>query len=224
MLGDFELSVFSDGTYPLDGGAFFGVVPKVMWSRKIGGGREELRHRRTEFAVHPHRQADRAGRDRNGQQALGAHGEVLRTAGEAARKSRGGRRRSRRYRHRHQLASAFRSLRMEYRARREWQVRRDVSARKILRARRRVAVCAASQRTRLDQLHLGELRSAGRERADDAAEGRRRNCPGHFGEDLSRPHGAHAGDCDSESRRKSPLLPKSGEKWGTRRPLVISPT
>src|SRR6516164_6721659 len=34
-LGDFELSVFSDGTYPLDGGAFFGVIPRVMWSRKI---------------------------------------------------------------------------------------------------------------------------------------------------------------------------------------------
>lgn len=34
-LGDFELSVFSDGTYPLDGGAFFGVIPKVMWSRRI---------------------------------------------------------------------------------------------------------------------------------------------------------------------------------------------
>jgi glyoxylase-like metal-dependent hydrolase (beta-lactamase superfamily II) len=34
-LGDFELSVFSDGTYPLDGGALFGVVPKVMWSRKV---------------------------------------------------------------------------------------------------------------------------------------------------------------------------------------------
>ena len=34
-LGDFEVSVFSDGTYPLDGGAFFGVVPKVMWSRKV---------------------------------------------------------------------------------------------------------------------------------------------------------------------------------------------
>jgi glyoxylase-like metal-dependent hydrolase (beta-lactamase superfamily II) len=33
-LGNFELSVFSDGTYPLDGGAFFGVIPKVMWSRK----------------------------------------------------------------------------------------------------------------------------------------------------------------------------------------------
>src|SRR5712691_8542728 len=34
-LADFELAVFSDGTYYLDGGAFFGVVPKVMWSRKV---------------------------------------------------------------------------------------------------------------------------------------------------------------------------------------------
>jgi glyoxylase-like metal-dependent hydrolase (beta-lactamase superfamily II) len=33
-LGDFEISIFSDGTYPLDGGAFFGVIPKIMWSRK----------------------------------------------------------------------------------------------------------------------------------------------------------------------------------------------
>src|SRR5262252_5593186 len=34
-LGGFELTAFSDGTYPLDGGAFFGVVPKIMWSRKM---------------------------------------------------------------------------------------------------------------------------------------------------------------------------------------------
>lgn len=34
-LGDFELTVFSDGTYPLDGGAYFGVVPKVMWSKRV---------------------------------------------------------------------------------------------------------------------------------------------------------------------------------------------
>jgi glyoxylase-like metal-dependent hydrolase (beta-lactamase superfamily II) len=34
-LGDFELSVFSDGTYLLDGGAFFGVIPKVMWSKRV---------------------------------------------------------------------------------------------------------------------------------------------------------------------------------------------
>ena len=34
-LGDFEVTIFSDGTYPLDGGAFFGVVPKVMWSKRV---------------------------------------------------------------------------------------------------------------------------------------------------------------------------------------------
>ena len=34
-LGEFEISILSDGTYPLDGGAFFGVIPKVMWSRKV---------------------------------------------------------------------------------------------------------------------------------------------------------------------------------------------
>jgi glyoxylase-like metal-dependent hydrolase (beta-lactamase superfamily II) len=34
-LGDFELIAVSDGTYRLDGGAFFGVVPKVMWEKKV---------------------------------------------------------------------------------------------------------------------------------------------------------------------------------------------
>jgi glyoxylase-like metal-dependent hydrolase (beta-lactamase superfamily II) len=34
-LGDFELTAVSDGTYPLDGGAFFGVVPKIIWSTKV---------------------------------------------------------------------------------------------------------------------------------------------------------------------------------------------
>jgi len=33
-LGDFELTIISDGTYFLDGGAFFGVVPKTLWSKK----------------------------------------------------------------------------------------------------------------------------------------------------------------------------------------------
>ncbi len=35
MLGDFELTVFSDGHYWLDGGAMFGVVPKPLWDRKL---------------------------------------------------------------------------------------------------------------------------------------------------------------------------------------------
>ena len=34
-LGDFELTAISDGIYHLDGGAFFGVVPKTMWERKF---------------------------------------------------------------------------------------------------------------------------------------------------------------------------------------------
>jgi len=34
-LGDFELTAVSDGTYRLDGGAFFGVVPKVMWEKRV---------------------------------------------------------------------------------------------------------------------------------------------------------------------------------------------
>jgi len=33
--GDFELTALSDGFYISDGGAFFGVVPKVLWERKV---------------------------------------------------------------------------------------------------------------------------------------------------------------------------------------------
>ncbi len=32
--GDFELTVLSDGTYFLDGGAMFGVVPKTLWEKR----------------------------------------------------------------------------------------------------------------------------------------------------------------------------------------------
>lgn len=34
-LGDFEIHALSDGTFCLDGGQMFGVVPKVLWERKI---------------------------------------------------------------------------------------------------------------------------------------------------------------------------------------------
>jgi len=34
LLGDFELTILSDGTYYLDGGAMFGVVPKPLWERR----------------------------------------------------------------------------------------------------------------------------------------------------------------------------------------------
>ena len=35
MVGDFELTVCTDGTYLLDGGAMFGVVPKTLWQRRM---------------------------------------------------------------------------------------------------------------------------------------------------------------------------------------------
>src|ERR1700753_296035 len=34
-VGDFELTVCSDGTFLLDGGAMFGVVPKTMRSKRM---------------------------------------------------------------------------------------------------------------------------------------------------------------------------------------------
>ena len=34
-LGDFELTILSDGTYFLDAGSMFGVVPKSLWSKKV---------------------------------------------------------------------------------------------------------------------------------------------------------------------------------------------
>jgi len=34
-LGNFELTSVSDGQYHSDGGAFFGVVPKSLWSKKV---------------------------------------------------------------------------------------------------------------------------------------------------------------------------------------------
>ena len=33
-LGDFEIEALSDGTFALDGGQMFGVVPKVLWEKK----------------------------------------------------------------------------------------------------------------------------------------------------------------------------------------------
>ena len=41
-LGDFELTVLSDGLYHLDGGAFFGVIPKTMWEKKMKADEKNL--------------------------------------------------------------------------------------------------------------------------------------------------------------------------------------
>jgi len=41
-IGDFELTALSDGIYYLDGGAFFGVIPKTLWSRKVTADEKNL--------------------------------------------------------------------------------------------------------------------------------------------------------------------------------------
>ena len=41
-LGDFELMSLSDGIYHLDGGSYFGVVPKTLWSRKLPANEKNL--------------------------------------------------------------------------------------------------------------------------------------------------------------------------------------
>lgn len=42
ILGDFELISLSDGIYHLDGGSYFGVVPKTLWSRKLPANEKNL--------------------------------------------------------------------------------------------------------------------------------------------------------------------------------------
>ena len=41
-LGDCELTILSDGTYVLDGGAMFGVVPKRLWEKRIKADERNL--------------------------------------------------------------------------------------------------------------------------------------------------------------------------------------
>ena len=43
-LGDFELTVITDGLYYLDGGAMFGVVPKPLWEKKLPADSQNRLH------------------------------------------------------------------------------------------------------------------------------------------------------------------------------------
>ena len=43
-VGDFELTVITDGLYYLDGGAMFGVVPKPLWEKKLSADSQNRLH------------------------------------------------------------------------------------------------------------------------------------------------------------------------------------
>ena len=43
-LGDFELTVLTDGLFYLDGGAMFGAVPKTLWEKKLSPDAQNRLH------------------------------------------------------------------------------------------------------------------------------------------------------------------------------------
>ena len=54
-LGQFEIHALSDGTFALDGGQMFGVVPKVLWEKKAPPDeRNRIRMGLTCLLVHAH--------------------------------------------------------------------------------------------------------------------------------------------------------------------------
>lgn len=44
-VGEFDIAVVSDGTFRLDGGAVFGIIPRLMWEPMIGSDRIDEHHR-----------------------------------------------------------------------------------------------------------------------------------------------------------------------------------
>ncbi len=57
-LGDFELTIFSDGNYRIDGGAMFGVIPKLMWEKRIQADERNRIPHGTQFAAGSYRRAE----------------------------------------------------------------------------------------------------------------------------------------------------------------------
>ena len=64
-VGDFELTILTDGCYFLDGGAMFGVVPKPLWEKRAPADDREPHPPRTQHRHRPHRPAHHRHRNRN---------------------------------------------------------------------------------------------------------------------------------------------------------------
>ena len=113
-LGDFELTVVSDGTYFLDGGALFGVVPKTMWSKRVDARRAEPAHAGLNSLLVRTGDEEHPDRDRHRQQTAGEVGQIYKQPAKLLDNLHSRRSRAGGYRHRHQYAPAFRPLRMEH--------------------------------------------------------------------------------------------------------------
>ena len=126
-LGDLDLTILTDGTYLLDGGAMFGVVPKPLWEKRTPA------NERNQILLGTNTVVVRTGK----------HTVVIETGigNKLTEKQRGifdarqlllqsfdsGSDQTGAGGYRDQQPSALRSLRMEYDAQGRWQHRADLS-------------------------------------------------------------------------------------------------
>ena len=186
-LGDIEFHILNDGTFRLDGGAMFGVIPKPMWERVAPADEQN----RITLAMNS-LLIRAAGKWILVETGAGDKWDAKRReiyAFEGARAARAAcraRRAARADRYRGEYAPALRSLRLEH-AHRRWRGRAHVSQREVLRASGRIRARAASHRARSRQLLPREFRAHGQNRAVASGRGRRRRSRAGRGADRRFP-------------------------------------
>jgi len=182
-LGDFELTVVSDGTYFLDGGAFFGVF------RRQCGRRKSCPMRRNRIDTGLNSLLVRTG-DKNILIETGI-GNKLRRRWRRSTSSRPSCSRTstppespRKTSTSSSTPSPFRSLRMEHGSARR-SIRGDVSESEVLRTAARMGAWPPATRARRRQLHESELRSTARKRPDGTPEWRSGDRARHLSQGFS---------------------------------------
>ncbi len=184
-LGDFELTVLSDGVYRMDGGAMFGIIPKVMWEKRIQPDeRNNIPLALNSLLV------------RTGEQNILIETGIGNKLSEKSHAI---------YQNQALLMKSFEEagvspeeidivinthLHFDHCG---WNTHykngkpvATFPARDVLRTGRRAAACPRAARARPRQLYDRQLRSPGEQRADEAVAGRCGDCSWHRGEGLSR--------------------------------------
>ena len=152
-LGDLEFWLLTDGTFRLDGGAMFGVIPRPMWERVAPPDeRNRILMAMNSLLIRA------AGKWILVETGAGDKWDAKRTDIYAFEgtprlpdKLVDARRAAGKNRHRHQHASAFRSLRLEH-AHREWGSDSRISQCALHRPARRTRACQSAHRSRPRQL------------------------------------------------------------------------
>ncbi len=172
--GDLEFLLLNDGTFRLDGGAMFGVIPKPMWEKK---SRADERNRillaMNSLLIRA------AGKTILVETGAGDKWDAkrrdiyaLRRLAAIPRPACGARSEAGKRRHRHQHAFAFRPLRLEH-AHRKRQSASHISQRALRRAERRFRAREESHRARSRQLFARKL--SARRRGGPVVAARRRH-------------------------------------------------